>query len=83
MKPIMHTKVCSDSQLYDFLVSVLKRPERRWQNMKTLDETLVKATCAACGKEFWATEVYVRAVQAGRLESLCGGCDESHNDGGV
>ena len=51
--------------------------------MKTLDETLVKATCAACGKEFWATEVYVRAVQAGRLESLCGGCDESHNDGGV
>ena len=34
MKPIMHTKVCSDSQLYDFLVSVLKRVVEKKQERK-------------------------------------------------
>ena len=69
-------KVCSDEKLYDFLVGVLKKTVEKKQGA-------IKATCSACQREFWATEAYVSAVQAGRLENLCGGCDESHNDGGV
>jgi len=42
----------------------------------------VKATCIACGKQFWATEAYVANVQAGKEESLCGYCDKSHDDEG-
>ena len=45
-------------------------------------KTIEKATCSSCGREFWATEVYVIAVKEAREESLCGYCDGSHNDGG-
>ena len=41
---------------------------------------IVKATCSACQREYWATEAFVCAVQDGREESLCGYCDNSHND---
>ena len=40
---------------------------------------IVKATCMCCGREYWATEAFVAAVQDGREESLCGYCDGSHD----
>lgn len=43
-------------------------------------EITVRATCSSCGRQYWATEDYVAAVQSGRLESLCGQCDESNKE---
>ena len=40
----------------------------------------VTATCVSCGRNYWATEAYVRKVIEGSLESLCGMCDHSHEE---
>lgn len=37
-------------------------------------EKKVIATCSACKRKYNASEALVAAVQAGKLESLCGGC---------
>lgn len=38
------------------------------------------ARCKSCGRKYKTNEAMVRLVQLGRLESLCGYCDESHDD---
>lgn len=43
-------------------------------------EVVEKATCIACGRTFWATEAYIAQVKLGKLESICGQCDGSHDD---
>ena len=51
-----------------------------YDNKATYDgRIIVKATCICCGREYWATEAFVAAVQDGREESLCGYCDGSHD----
>ena len=40
----------------------------------------VVATCGSCGRTFSCNSAYVGAVQAGKLESLCGYCDRSHDE---
>ena len=44
-----------------------------------MGETM-KATCVSCQRQFEASELYVKMVQAGKLASLCGACDNSHDD---
>jgi hypothetical protein len=48
--------------------------------VKNKKENTVRATCTACGRSYYCTEAYVAMVKAGREESLCGYCDNSHND---
>ena len=40
------------------------------------------ATCVSCGRTFNCNALYVKMVQDGVEESLCGYCDNSHDDGG-
>jgi len=45
-----------------------------------MSENVVKATCSACQRTFWAAEAFVSVVQSGKIESLCGACDGSHEE---
>lgn len=40
----------------------------------------MKATCISCGRTFEASEMYVKAVQAGKVESLCSSCSGDYDD---
>ena len=59
----------------------LRMAEKLMKAKRVKKENTVKATCVACGRSYWATEAFEAMVKAGRLESLCGYCDGSHDDG--
>ena len=42
----------------------------------------MKATCSACQRVFETSEIYVKMVQAGKIESLCAQHDGSHEEEG-
>ena len=39
------------------------------------------ATCISCGRTFSCNALYVKMVQEGKIESLCGYCSGEHDDG--
>ena len=41
----------------------------------------IVATCVSCGREFTTSEAFRCNVQNGTIESICGYCDGSHDDG--
>ena len=59
----------------------LKKAERLLRAKKSpRKENTVSLTCVKCNRPYWATEAFGVMVKAGRLESICGQCDGSHDD---